>query len=115
MVDQPGGPDHRRPAAHRPAGSTIVAFTSDNGYFLGEHRIAEGKRLPYEPVLSVPLLIRGPGIPSGEVRTDPFTSIDFAPTLLEAADYSRCAAPRSTGSACSRCCATATGAGAVAC
>ena len=64
---------------------TIVIFTSDNGYFLGEHRIRQGKILPYEPALGVPLLVRGPGIPAGEVRTDPYTSIDFAPTILEAA------------------------------
>ena len=64
---------------------TIVMFTSDNGYFLGEHRIRQGKVLPYEPALAVPLLVRGPGIPAGEVRTDPYTSVDFAPTILEAA------------------------------
>ena len=64
---------------------TYVAFTSDNGYFLGEHRMRQGKTLPYEPSLRVPLVIRGPGIPRGQVRTDPFTMIDFAPTLLQAA------------------------------
>ena len=74
----------RSPRSRRAASSTstIVAFTSDNGYFLGEHRIRQGKILPYEPALAVPLLVRGPGIPAGEVRTDPFTSIDFAPTIL---------------------------------
>jgi arylsulfatase A-like enzyme len=30
-------------------------------------------------------MIRGPGIPAGQVRTDPFTMIDFAPTILDAA------------------------------
>jgi arylsulfatase A-like enzyme len=65
--------------------NTIVAFTSDNGQFLGEHRRRSGKILPYEPSLRVPLLIRGPGIPRGEVRADPFTMIDFAPTFLAAA------------------------------
>jgi arylsulfatase A-like enzyme len=64
---------------------TYVVFTSDNGYFLGEHRMRQGKILPYEPSLRVPLMIRGPGIPQGQVRTDPFTLIDFAPTILEAA------------------------------
>jgi arylsulfatase A-like enzyme len=64
---------------------TYVLFTSDNGYFLGEHRMPQGKILPYEPSLRVPLLIRGPGIPAGQVRTDPFTMIDFAPTILAAA------------------------------
>ncbi len=64
---------------------TIVAFTSDNGNFLGEHRMRSGKILPYEPAIRVPLLVRGPGIPRGEVRRDPFTMIDFAPTFLAAA------------------------------
>ena len=65
--------------------NTYVVFTSDNGYFLGEHRMRQGKILPYEPSLRVPLLIRGPGIPKGQVRTDPFTMIDFAPTFLQIA------------------------------
>jgi arylsulfatase A-like enzyme len=65
--------------------NTYVVFTSDNGYFLGEHRMRQGKILPYEPSLRVPLLIRGPGIPAGQVRTDPFTLIDFAPTILQIA------------------------------
>ena len=64
---------------------TLVIVTSDNGYFLGEHRIRQGKVLPYEPALAVPLLVRGPGIPAGEVRTDPFTTVDVAPTVLAAA------------------------------
>jgi N-acetylglucosamine-6-sulfatase len=65
--------------------NTIVALTSDNGQFLGEHRMRTGKILPYEPSLRVPLVMRGPGIPRGEVRTDPFTILDFAPTFLAAA------------------------------
>ncbi len=64
---------------------TYVVFTSDNGYFLGEHRMRQGKILPYEPSLRVPLLIRGPGIPAGQVRTDPFLMTDFAPTFLQIA------------------------------
>ena len=58
-----------------------MVFTSDNGYFLGEQGIRQGKILPHEPSLRVPLLMRGPGIPAGEVRHDPFLSIDFAPTI----------------------------------
>ena len=63
---------------------TLVLFTSDNGYFLGEQRMREGKIWPHEPSLRVPLLMRGPGIPAGQVRTDPFTSLDFAPTIARA-------------------------------
>ncbi|WP_028658661.1 sulfatase family protein [Nocardioides insulae] len=67
---------------------TYVIFTSDNGYFLGEQGIRQGKLIPYESALKVPLLIRGPGIPAGQVRTDPFLSIDFAPTILQMAGAS---------------------------
>lgn len=64
---------------------TLVIFTSDNGYFLGEQNIRQGKALPYEPSLRVPLIMRGPGIPAGEVRNDPFTSVDFAETIADLA------------------------------
>jgi N-acetylglucosamine-6-sulfatase len=65
--------------------NTLVMFTSDNGYFQGEHRRRQGKILPYEPAIRIPLLVRGPGIPHGVVRGAPFMTIDFAPTILKAA------------------------------
>jgi arylsulfatase A-like enzyme len=65
--------------------NTYVVFTSDNGFFLGEHRRRQGKILPYDPALRVPLVMRGPGIPAGQRRRDPFQMIDFAPTILDAA------------------------------
>jgi len=64
--------------------NTLIIFTSDNGYLLGEHRY-HGKTLPYEPSLSVPLLIRGPGVPAGVRRREIGTTIDLAPTMLAAA------------------------------
>ncbi len=64
--------------------NTYVFVTSDNGYFLGEHRRRQGKILPYDSSLRVPLVMRGPGIPAGEERTDPFLMVDFAPTILDA-------------------------------
>ena len=64
---------------------TVIMLTSDNGYFLGEQRVRAGKIYPHEPSLRVPLLLRGPGIPLGERRTDPITSIDIAPTLASLA------------------------------
>jgi arylsulfatase A-like enzyme len=67
-------------------GNTVVMFTSDNGYFQGEHRMRQGKTLPYEPSLRTPLLIRGPGIPAGVTRSAPFLTIDFAPTILDVAN-----------------------------
>ncbi len=65
--------------------NTYVMFTSDNGFFLGEHRRRQGKIIAYDPSLRVPLVMRGPGIPAGEERRDPFLMIDFVPTILEAA------------------------------
>ena len=65
--------------------NTIFVFSSDNGYFLGEHGMLETKRLPYESGLRVPTLMAGPGIPEGRKRHDPFLSIDFAPTFLDIA------------------------------
>ena len=73
-------------AAHRPARPTrYILFTSDNGFFQGEHRIAKGKFLAYEPSTRVPLLIRGPGIPAGTVSAELVANVDLAPTILDAA------------------------------
>jgi arylsulfatase A-like enzyme len=66
--------------------NTLVIFTSDNGYFQGEHRIPDGKLQLYEPSIRVPLLMRGPGIPAGGVARELVTNADLAPTVLEAAD-----------------------------
>lgn len=63
---------------------TLIIFASDNGWLLGEHR-AEKKTLPYEESLRVPLLMRGPGLPSGVRRHQPVGLVDVAPTVLETA------------------------------
>ena len=62
--------------------NTYLIFTSDNGYLLGEHRY-NGKVLAYRESLRVPLLVRGPGIASGVVRSEIASTIDLAPTLVE--------------------------------
>jgi N-acetylglucosamine-6-sulfatase len=67
---------------------TLIVFTSDNGFLLGEHRIRTGKQYPYEPSVRVPLLMRGPGIPKGEDRDQLVANVDLAPTL---ADFGRAA------------------------
>lgn len=63
---------------------TLVVFASDNGWLLGEHR-AEKKILPYEESLRVPLLMRGPGLPSAVRRHQPVGLVDIPPTVLEVA------------------------------
>ena len=69
-------------------GRTLVIFTSDNGFFLGERRMRHGKSHPYGPSARVPLLMRGPGIPAAVVREDPYLSIDHAATVAAAAGVS---------------------------
>lgn len=66
--------------------NTMIVFLSDNGWMQGEHRIPGDKYLPYEESLKVPLVIRGPGVPKGQTVQGQVSNIDFAPTLLDAAD-----------------------------
>jgi arylsulfatase A-like enzyme len=66
--------------------NTVVVFSSDNGYMLGEHRIPAGKVVHYEASSRVPLMIRGPGFPAGAVRPQLVANIDLAPTLADLAD-----------------------------
>ena len=67
------------------ADNTIVIYTSDQGFFLGEHGWYD-KRFMYEPSLKVPLLVRWPEvIAAGESRDALVQNLDFAPTFLEIA------------------------------
>lgn len=63
--------------------NTLIIFTSDNGYFHGEHRVPTEKNLLYEPSIRVPLLIRAPGTPRGVHRPQPVYNVDLAPTILD--------------------------------
>ena len=65
--------------------NTYVIFTSDNGFFFGEHRLTGGKFLAYEPSTHLPFLIRGPGIRPGTETNELTGNIDIAPTVLELA------------------------------
>lgn len=62
---------------------TLVIYTSDQGFFLGEHGWYD-KRFMYEESLRMPLLMRLPGaIPAGITRNEMILNTDFAPTLLD--------------------------------
>ena len=64
--------------------NTVLIFTSDNGFLLGQHGLT-GKSLPYEESVRVPLVIRGPGFPAGRTRAAPVANIDLAPTISDLA------------------------------
>ncbi|MDQ3055136.1 MAG: sulfatase [Actinomycetota bacterium] len=66
--------------------NTVIMFTSDNGLMLGEHRRVSGKIVPYEASARVPLVIRGPGFPAGQVRDQLVANVDLVPTLLDLAN-----------------------------
>lgn len=65
---------------------TLFIFTSDNGYHLGQHRLAEGKTTAYEEDIRVPFYARGPGIAAGSRdQLHLLANIDLAPTLAQLA------------------------------
>lgn len=66
------------------AESTIVIYTADNGWYLGDLGLYD-KRFMYEPGLKVPLLARGPGIRPGITPSQFVANIDLAPTFLDLA------------------------------
>lgn len=61
---------------------TVIVFTSDNGFFHGQHRILDGKLMPYEEAIHVPLIVRGGGFPAGATARQPVSNIDLAPTIV---------------------------------
>ncbi len=63
--------------------NTIVVYSSDQGFFLGDHGMFD-KRLMYEESLSMPLLIKYPGVVvPGSVSDDIVVNVDFGPTFLD--------------------------------
>lgn len=72
------------------AENTMVIYTSDQGFFLGEHGWFD-KRLVYEESFNMPFLIRYPAeIKPGSVCNDIISNVDFAPTWL---DFAACRKP----------------------
>lgn len=69
--------------------NTLVVYTSDQGFFLGEHGLYD-KRLMYEEALRMPFLARYPQeIPAGSVNRDLLLNVDFAHTFLDFAGLGR--------------------------
>jgi N-acetylglucosamine-6-sulfatase len=63
---------------------TLIVFTSDHGYFYGEHCLNFERRLAYEETIRIPLLIRCPPLIKPQTQFhQTVLSIDLAPTLLE--------------------------------
>ena len=64
--------------------NTLIIFTSDEGYFYGEHGLSVERRLGYEESIRIPLFMRWPKLIKAGSSIDQFAlNIDIAPTLLE--------------------------------
>jgi arylsulfatase A-like enzyme len=82
----------KRARAYR---DTVIVFTSDNGWILGEHRLRDPvtydgraagvKYVPYEGSSRVPPLIAGPGVPRGRTVRGVVSNADLSPTILRLA------------------------------
>ena len=69
------------------ADNTVILYTGDNGFYLGERGFA-GKWYPHEVSMRVPLVVYDPRLPAarrGSRRAEAVLSIDLAPTMLEMA------------------------------
>ncbi|MCP3917910.1 MAG: DUF4976 domain-containing protein [bacterium] len=67
------------------ADDTVVIYTSDQGFFLGEHGWYD-ERWMYEPSLRTPLIVRWPGVKRpGSTADELVQNIDMAPTFLDLA------------------------------
>ena len=65
---------------------TVILFTSDNGFFYGEHNLSLERRLPYEEAIRAPLILRYPPLTAPGTRVEELvSSVDLAPSLLELA------------------------------
>lgn len=63
---------------------TIVIYTSDQGFFLGEHGWYD-KRFFYEESIRMPLIIRCPGVKGGSRAEEMVLNIDMAETIIDLA------------------------------
>jgi arylsulfatase A-like enzyme len=66
--------------------NTYIFFTSDNGYHLGAYRIIKDKGAPYEESISMPLVVRGPGVLVGHTVNDLGSQVDLGATFAGWAD-----------------------------
>ena len=62
---------------------TLFVITSDHGDYLGDHNLLSKSARPYDGALRIPLIFRGPGIPSNTAVDELAEIVDVMPTLLQ--------------------------------
>ena len=61
--------------------NTLIIYTTDHGEFLGNHGLYLKHPIPYEDLLRVGLVIKGPGVVAGQVVREPVSTLDLAATF----------------------------------
>lgn len=67
----------------------VVVVLSDHGDLVGEHDLYGHMTSLYEPLIRIPMVMAGPGIPSGKVVRGPASIVDVMPTILAMAGVER--------------------------
>ena len=67
------------------ADKTYFVFSSDNGYHMGDYSLRPGKQTPFDTDINVPLVVVGPGVQAGAVRSEIAENIDLTPTFVDLA------------------------------
>jgi N-acetylglucosamine-6-sulfatase len=67
------------------ARNTYIVFSSDNGLHMGEHRLRPGKLTAFDTDIKVPLVVVGPGVPSGQKVSQMSENVDLCPSFEELA------------------------------
>ena len=77
-------------AAQGLADNTLVIYTTDHGDLLGNHGLYLKGPTPYEDLLRIGMIARGPGVAANQVVTEPVSTLDLAATFY---DYAGATAP----------------------
>jgi len=64
-------------------GNTLVIYTTDHGELLGNHGLYLKHPIPYEDLLRVGLVVKGPGVSPGRVVDEPVSTLDLATTFYD--------------------------------
>lgn len=62
--------------------NTYIIYSPDNGYHIGQHRMAPGKKCAFEEDINVPLIIRGSEFGKGQQTNMVTSHVDLAPTIM---------------------------------
>ena len=73
-------------AAEQYAEDAIIIYTSDHGDMLYSHNLTGKGPCAYDEITRIPLIIKGKGVPKGQVDLHPVSHINLTPTILEMMD-----------------------------